>query len=170
MASELLAMANNPCRLTAAVLAACTCLPLIASACVRDEPATYLPRAGTWTYAEQSVVRNSCDDSLLPDPLMTVAIDDPVDDQFQIEVGTKDVICEIDGTEFYCGDYLAFSGGVDGFDATVQIVVTWDGEFSSSTEADGNELTSITCTGEDCNLLKDLPCSRDATFTAEFFN
>lgn len=167
-------MRHTPRRLTLAALAACTCLPLLVGACVIDEPATFLPRSGTWSYEEQSVVSNSCNADLgLPDPLTTFLLDYDEGDEFQIELGAEDVVCEIDGTEFFCGSYNAGSSGIPGTDAVLTVTVQWEGEFSSETIANGHEVTSVTCAGEDCSLpaLADiLPCARDVTFDAEFLN
>jgi hypothetical protein len=162
---------NTPRALFVLALSACTCLSVLVGACTIDEPATYLPRAGTWTYEELSVVSNSCGDGVaLPDPLTTFLLDYDEDDEFQIELGAEDVVCEIDGTEFTCGAYEAFESGIPGTDAIVRITVQWSGEFSSETVADGHEVTSVTCTGEDCAGLDAFPCSRDTTFAAEFLN
>jgi hypothetical protein len=145
------------------------CLPLLAlTACNRDEPATYLPKSGQWTYEEQTVSSNTCDENSLPDPLSTFTLDYDDGDSFQVELGEDDVTCEIDGTEFYCTD-LVVDFPVEGFDAVLRLTMTWEGEFSSSTSAAGNEITRRVCIGEACPLVEMVvmvPCTRIVAFEA----
>lgn len=156
-------------RFLIAALAASVGLDLFA--CTLDEPATFVPRSGTWTYEEEAVVSNSCSDQLgTPDPLTTFTLDYDEGDEFQIELGSDDALCEIDGTEFTCADYDLGDFAVPAFDATLHYVVRWDGEFTSETIADGHEVLAVTCVGEDCTLIDMLPCSRESTWTAEFLN
>lgn len=151
------------------LLAACVCVGALA--CNVDEPATFVPRSGDWSYAEQEVVSNSCDAGLgLPDPLTTFLLDYDAGDEFQIELGATDITCEIDGVDFTCGSYLAGTFDVPGFLATLSVNVQYAGEFESETVATGNEVTSVTCVGDDCVKLDTLPCSRNVTFNAEFLN
>ncbi|KIG15478.1 hypothetical protein DB30_05501 [Enhygromyxa salina] len=157
-------------RLTIVALAACTSLSALVSACAIDEPATFIPRSGTWTYAEQSVVSNTCNNVKIPDPLSTFVLDYDEGDEFQIELGAEDALCEIDGEEFYCAEYELGESGFPGTDAVFRMTVRWEGEFSSETVATGHEITTVTCTGEDCAMVQGFPCSQDTTFSAEFFN
>lgn len=148
-----------------AALAAC----LSPLACNRDEAATYVPKSGTWMYAEQFVDSNTCDEGSLPDPASLITLDHDDGDSFQIELGENDVSCEIDGTDFYCTEYVVESD-VEGFEATLRYAVTWEGEFLSSTEAEGTEVTSLSCVGEACPLVEmvvNVPCSRIVSFEAE---
>lgn len=164
-------MTNIPRRLTLVALAACTCLTSLAGACTIDEPATFIPRSGTWTYAEQSIVSNTCNNNTaIPDSLTTFLLDYDGGDEFQIELGAEDATCEIDGEAFYCSEYELGSSGFPGTDAVFRMSVRWEGEFSSETVATGHEVTTVTCTGEDCAMIEGFPCSQDATFTAEFAN
>jgi hypothetical protein len=164
-------MKNAP-RFIIAALAVSVCLDLLAcnvDDSIFDKPATFEPRSGTWTYEEEAVISNSCSDALgSPDPLTTFTLDYDGGDEFQIELGEKDVMCEVDGTEFTCADYNLDPFTVLGFDATIHSAVGFDGEFSSETVADGSEVLAVTCVGEDCTLIDMVPCSRESTWTAEF--
>ena len=159
-------MTNIPRQLTLVALAACTYL----SACTIDEPATFIPRSGTWSYAEQSIVSNTCNNTMIPDSLTSFLLDYDEGDEFQIELGAEDATCEIDGEAFYCSEYELGSSGFPGTDAVFHMSVHWEGEFSSETVANGHEVTTVTCTGEDCAAIEGFPCSQDATFAAEFLN
>lgn len=148
-----------------AALAACLTSSI---ACNRDEAATYLPKSGTWMYAEQFVDSNTCNDDSLPEPASLFTLDHDDGDSFQIELGEDDVNCEIDGTDFYCTDYVV-ENDVEGFEATLRYAVTWEGEFLSATEAEGKEVTTLTCVGEACPLVEmvvNVPCSRIVSFEA----
>ena len=57
---------TKPANTSVAVLAACLSLTALVGACNRDEPATYLPESGNWSYVETTVVSNSCDANLVP--------------------------------------------------------------------------------------------------------
>lgn len=154
-------------RFILAALASSVCLNLFA--CTIDKPATFEPKSGTWSYEEEAVVSNSCSDTLgTPDPLTTFTLDYDDGDEFQIELGADDALCEIDGTEFYCADYNLGSFQVPGFDAMINYAVSWEGEFTSETIADGREVLAVTCVGEDCTSIEMLPCTRESTWTAEF--
>jgi hypothetical protein len=157
-------------RLTLAVLASTCCLSL---ACL-DQKATYEPRSGTWSYEEEAVVSNNCDSqvasnqpNLVP---MTFNLDYDEGDEFQIEQGEDDVLCEIDRETFTCVDYTVGPSQILTFDAFITVGVRWEGEFTSDEIADGRATSAITCTGDDCDLVPNLPCSRTVTFTAEFVN
>ena len=146
------------------VAALAACLSLL-GACNRDEPATFVPESGNWTYQQTTIVSNSCSADLVPDPLTTFLLDHDEGDSFQIELGDEDVVCEIDGTEFYCSE-STYSSGVPGFDAVITWARTWEGDFLSETEAEGNEITRVTCAGDSCDLIDTIPCSVNATFEA----
>jgi hypothetical protein len=166
---ELLAMTHTTHRLTIAALAASVCLNLLA--CNVDEPATFLPRSGTWTYEEEAEVSNSCGDLVgALNPGSTFNLDYDEGDSFQIELGEDDVVCEIDGTAFTCTDYTVGPNQVPTLQAFITYAVRLEGDFTSETIADGSTTTSVTCTGEDCTMIDTLPCSRVLTFTAEFVN
>ncbi len=162
-------MTTSPRLLAAFVIAICS----TSLACL-DEKATYEPRSGTWNYEEEAVVSNTCDSQIASDnPSPTVSpfnLDYDEGDEFQIEQGSEDVACEIDGTEFTCADYTTDTFQVPLFQAFITGAVRWEGEFTSATIASGTATTAITCTGEDCSLIEKLPCSREVTFTAEFVN
>lgn len=156
-------MTNAP-RFIIAALAASVCLNLLG--CNVDEPATFEPRSGTWTYEEEAVVSNSCPDVIVfPPRSPTFTLDYDDGDEFQIELGDQDAVCEIDGTEFTCADYPLGSVDVPGFTATLSYAVRWEGEFSSDAIADGSEVIAVTCVGADCTASS---CSRESTWTAEF--
>lgn len=149
-----------------AALAACLSLTAVASGCNQDEPATYLPEAGEWTYLRTDLVGNSCaDPNFVPDPFATFLLDYDSGDSFQIELGDKDVVCEIDGTDFDCTNYVV-QQDIPGFEAAIQWSRTWEGEFASETEATGHEIVRVSCIGNDCNLVKELPCVYDSKFEA----
>jgi hypothetical protein len=159
-------MNTSPRVISLAALAACLSTAVLA--CNRDEPATYLPKSGTWMYAEQFVDSDTCSaDSLQPTiSLFTLDYDDG--DSFQIELGENDVSCEIDGADFYCNEWVV-ENDVDNLEAALRYSVTWEGEFLSSTEAEGKEITSLTCVGEACPLVEmvvNVPCSRIVSFEA----
>jgi hypothetical protein len=142
---------------------------LVVPACNVDEPATFVPKAGTWSYEEQSVVSNSCGDQLgMPSMMSTFLLDYDGGDEFQIELGTEDILCEIDGADFSCASYLAGTAEVPGLMATLDFRVMYSGEFASDEVADGNAVTTVTCTGEDWVSLTTLPCTRNVTFAVEF--
>ena len=156
-------------RLPIAAVAASICLNLLA--CNTDEPATFLPRSGTWSYNEDSVVSNSCAgllDTVTRSPTFTLDFDGG--DSFQIELGSEDAMCEIDGADFNCADYPLDSVDVPAFMVTLNLVARWEGEFTSETLATGHETIAVTCVGENCTMADTLPCSRQNTFTAEFVN
>jgi hypothetical protein len=173
MHAELLAMTNAP-RFILAALAASVCLNLLAcntDDSIFDKDATFEPMSGTWTYEEEAVISNSCSDAIgMPAQLSTFTLDYDGGDEFQIELGDKDVMCEIDGTEFTCADYNLDPATVPGFDATIHAAVGYDGEFSSEMVADGSQVLAVTCVGEDCSLIDMVPCSRESTWSAEFVN
>lgn len=134
--------------------------------CNRDEPATYLPKSGTWFYEEQTVSSNTCNLDSLPDPISTFTLDYDDGDSFDVELGENDVTCEIDGTDFDCTN-LVFDTAVEG--AVLRTTITWEGEFLSSTKAVGNEITTVTCTGESCPIIEmafTIPCARIVAFEA----
>jgi hypothetical protein len=150
------------------VAALAACLSLTIGACNRDEPATYQPQSGEWEYLEQTVDSDTCNPDSLPDPWTAFSLDYDGGDSFQVELGENDVSCEIDGTEFYCSDFV-IDNPVDNFNATIRYAVTWEGEFRSRTEAEGKEIAALTCIGEDCpgvELLLNLPCTRTVSFEA----
>jgi hypothetical protein len=150
------------------VAALAACLSASVLACHRDEPATYVPKSGTWMYAEQFVDSNTCAADTLPDPVSMFSLDHDGGDSFQVELGENDVTCEIDGTDFYCTDWI-FDNDVPDLDATLRYSVTWEGEFLSETEAEGREISSLTCVGEACpavEMVLDVPCTRIVSFEA----
>jgi hypothetical protein len=172
MRVELPAMTNAP-RILIAALAASVCLNLLACNVddgLFDKPATYEPMSGTWTYEEEAVLSNTCNDAVTPDPLTTFTLDYDSGDEFQIELGADDAACEIDETEFTCAEYDLGSFQVPTFDATINYVVRWTGEFTSDSVASGREVIAVTCVGEDCTMIDQLPCTRESTWTAEFLN
>jgi hypothetical protein len=133
MCVELPVMNHAP-RIFIAALAANVCLNLLACNVddgLFDKPATFEPRSGTWTYEEEAVLSNTCSDQVgSPDPLTTFTLDYDSGDEFQIELGAEDVMCEIDETEFTCSDYDLGSFEVPTLDATIYYTVSWDGEFT----------------------------------------
>jgi hypothetical protein len=171
MCVELLAMTNAP-RFLVAALAASLCLNLLACNAddgLFDKDATYEPMSGTWTYEEEAVLSNTCNDQVgTPDPLTTFTLDYDSGDEFQIELGADDALCEIDGTEFTCAEYDLGSFQVPTFDAILNYSVKWNGEFTSDSVADGREIVGVTCMGEDCTMIDTVPCIRESTWTAEF--
>lgn len=158
-------MTTPPRNTVPAALAACLSFTALLGACNRDEPATFLPESGNWSYVENTVVANSCDANLVPAAPSMFLLDYDEGDSFQVELGEEDLVCEIDGTAFSCGEVTS-SSGVPAFDAVITWSVTWEGEFLSETEVEGNEITRVTCAGEDCDLIDTLPCSVDVTFEA----
>lgn len=165
---------NNAPRFLIAALAASVCLNLLACNVddgLFDKKATYEPRSGTWTIEEEAVVSNTCPDTIgSPGAMSTFTLDYDTGDEFQIELGEKDVMCEIDGTEFTCADYNLDPVTVLGFDATIHSAVGFDGEFTSEEIANGQEVIAVTCVGADCTLIDMVPCSRSSTWSAEFVN
>lgn len=151
-------------RLAVAALA-CT----FSFACL-DPGATYEPRSGNWNYEEESTVSNSCDGAIGPSTTaFTFNLDHDDGDEFSIERGEEaDITCEIDDTDFTCSAFTVGPNQVDQFDAFITYSVRWSGEFLSATTADGRSTESITCTGDDCMFIPNLPCSIVTTFTAEF--
>jgi hypothetical protein len=164
-------MTNTPRSLFVAAFAASICLNLIACG---DPGATYEPRSGTWSYEEEAVVSNTCDDQVASDNpapgSTTFNLDHDEGDEFQIEQGEEDVLCEIDGETFTCADYTGDTFQVPLLQAFITGSVRWEGEFISETIANGTSTTAITCTGDDCDLIDQLPCARTVSFTAEFVN
>jgi hypothetical protein len=162
------AMTNH--RLTLAVLASTFCLSL---GCL-DPKATFEPRSGSWSYEEEAVVSNTCDSQIVsnePNPIpSTFNLDYDEGDEFQIEQGEDDVLCEIDRESFTCADYTVGPNQIPTLDAFITLAVRWEGEFTSDEIADGRATTAITCTGDDCDVVPNLPCARTVTFTAEFVN
>ena len=151
--------------MSSVALAACLSALTLASACNQDEPATYLPEPGDWIYEQTTVVGNSCPADVTPEPLSSFFLDYDGGDSFQIELGDEDVVCEIDGTAFTCSDHV-YTSEVPGFDALVRWARTWEGDFLSETEAEGNEITRVSCAGTDCNLVDTLPCTVNVSFEA----
>jgi hypothetical protein len=160
-------------RIAVAVFASTLCLTSLIS-CNVDEPATFQPRSGTWSYEEEAVVSNDCDSQVAsnqPNPTpSTFILDYDGGDSFQIEQGEDDISCEIDGESFSCTDYVIGPNQIPTLDAFVTVAVRWEGEFTSDSIADGRATSAITCTGDDCTLIPNLPCSRTVTFTSEFVN
>lgn len=151
------------------VAALAVCLLSPALACNRDEPATYKPKSGTWMYAEQFVDSDTCSEGTLVDAVSVFTLDYDDGDSFQIELGENDVSCEIDGTEFYCTEWVTETK-LDDVDATLRYSLTWEGEFLSATEAEGREITQLTCVGEACptvEMVANVPCSRIVSFEAK---
>lgn len=139
-------------------------------ACNVDEPATFVPRSGTWTFTPDELVSDNCNALLIePVPMTTFLLDYDEGDEFQIEQGDQeDIHCEIDGTTFTCGAVVIEGDPLDGFDAMINYSVVFSGEFLSTTEAEGHRVSNYTCVGEDCTLIDMVPCTRDRTYTAEF--
>jgi hypothetical protein len=171
MRMELLAMPHTLDRLSIAALAACLCLNLLACNTEEpDEPATFAPEPGTWSYEEDALVSNTCGealDAIDRQPLFTLYYVEG--DEFRIELGDVDALCEIDGSQFSCAAYQLEPVDLSVFGVTLNSTAAWEGEFLSETVANGHEVISVTCVGENCTQL-DTPCTRDATFTAEFAN
>jgi hypothetical protein len=155
---------RTPSRL-AFVAAFAACLPLLALAGCGDEPPTYMPLEGTWSYAELSVVSNTCGDDYLVNPPSTFYIDYDGGNTFDIELGENDVTCTVSGVEFSCTAYVV-TFEILALAATGRLSTTWSGSFSSEREAEGTSVLQVTCTGEDCSLITTLPCSRTVSFRA----
>lgn len=158
-----------PSRRSSLAAALVTCLSSLTLACHRDEPATYLPKSGTWMYSQTFVDSDTCSENSLPDPASLFTLDYDDGDSFQIELGENDVTCEIDGTDFYCSEWVSESA-IEGFAAILRYSVTWEGEFFSSTEAEGKEISKLVCIGEACPLVEmvvNVPCSRIVSFEAK---
>lgn len=152
-------------RLPVAALVVAICLSPLA--CTLDEPATFEPEPGTWSYAETALVSNTCGDALntiTRSPLFTLYYVEG--DEFRVELGEVDALCEIDGTQFSCADYSLEPVDLSALGVTLNLTVAWDGEFSSSTVVNGDEVLAVTCVGENCTLL-DTPCTRNSTFSAQ---
>lgn len=140
-------------------------------ACTTDEPATYIPRDGTWILSEHQVESNTCDAQFeLPAFTEALVIDSNSDDEFEIELGAAgEINCEIDGTDFVCGAWEVVSTPLVDFDVDLTLTIRWEGEFISETEMTGTELTTLGCVGDSCAtapLVNLLPCSRDLDFAA----
>jgi hypothetical protein len=138
-----------------------------------DPKATYEPRSGTWSYEEDAVISNTCNDevsALLSVAITTFNLDYDEGDEFQIEQGEDDVVCEIDGAEFTCGDITGDTTQVPLLQAFVTGAVRYEGEFTNEEIANGTTTASVTCTGDDCDMIDSLPCTRVVTFSAEFQN
>jgi hypothetical protein len=167
IAAGVAAMTTSPRIPLVAALAASLCLTSLACQ-ERDEAAKYQPEAGEWTYMVTTLVQNTCPDGVVPaDPAMTFLLDYDGGDTFSIERGEEDDLpCEMDGASFTCGD-ITYSSGIPGSDAVITWTATWEGEFLSETEVEGNEITRVTCAGDDCVVLDDLPCTVNRGFEGE---
>lgn len=153
-------------RFIAAAFVSALCLNLACNSEPEDPPATFEPSSGIWNYEEEAVVSNDCGDVLgaigQPD---TYNLDYDGGDTFQVELQADDLMCEIDGSEFSCTPLTVGPEAVPPFDAIVTYTVTWSGEFTSETIANGQSTADITCSGSDCTVES---CTRVVTFTAEF--
>jgi hypothetical protein len=151
---------------TVAALAACLSALAFVSACTEEEDPTYLPIAGAWTYQQLSVVSNSCPADVTPAPLTTFLLDYDSGNTFEIELGVEDVTCKIVGPNFDCGNLTLFHDSEE-FEIRIRWVYTWEGEMLSESEIEGNERISVSCTGDECELLEEvLPCAINRTFVA----
>jgi hypothetical protein len=150
-----------------AALTSCLILTALVG-CNRDEPATHIPKSGTWVYDTQTVASDTCDENTLPDLQGMFFLDHDQGDSFEIELGEDDVTCEIDGTEFYCTNWV-IDVPVEGLDAVLRTSITWEGDFLSPSRAEGDEITRRTCIGEACPMVAmvvKVPCTRMIRFEA----
>jgi hypothetical protein len=147
-------------------LAAGVLVTTLASGCA-DEPPAYLPESGVWSYAPLGVVSDTCGAGYGSLDLSSFLLNHDEGRTFQVVVGESIVSCDMIGAEFTCSDYLVTTLDLSpDLAAVLRWRVTWEGEFASETEAAGREVMRVTCTGEACNQVTDLPCSRTTNFNA----
>lgn len=115
-------------------------------------PTTYVPRIGTWGYAEVTPVSSSC----------PAAIDEVGDGDFVIDRadsasfhvipddGTAPFTCVTAGSSYTCPDRAAGSVDYPALGATVTFRATASGTFRSATSAAGRQTLTATCTGSGC--------------------
>lgn len=138
-------------------------------ACSRDEAALVTPRDGTWTASSESTSNTCSAQTTVEATLSMFFIDYDSGDSFQIERGnTPDIVCEIDGYDFVCPDYELTTFDIAGFAATLVWDLRIEGTFDSETRASGEERVEVSCVGEDCNLLDDVPCAQVRSFEITF--
>lgn len=145
---------------------------LLSSACTEtgDGSQMFAPVPGTWAL-ERGAVNGTCSDALLygSDPAATFVLDYDGGDPFHIDLPENDAECEMDGTAFSCTHTGVYIFAFSDIDVALQYETSWSGEFSSSTSiVDGLELVTVTCSGSDCSMIEDVPCSFETMFTAEF--
>ena len=128
------------------------------------------PRAGLWTYGEQTQVSSTCNAGTPHGQAGDFAIDQVLPASFRIvpDDGTAAFVCTWDSAGFSCPDRAAFV--VDsrpGVDAVITGHATATGRFSDSGHGTGRQNAKIGCTGTQCTLIGAFPCDLAVDFAIE---
>ena len=150
-----------------AALAACLSLTAVATGCNEDEPATYLPESGEWTYLRTSLVSDTCSDpTLVPGAFATFFWTTTRATASRFELGDNDVVCEIRRGRLRLLGLRRGERSCPWLRRQDSMVAHLVGEFASESEATGHEVIRVACLGDDCNLIKTVPCVYDSKFEA----
>ena len=134
--------------------------------------ASFAPQEGTWSLSSPEITEDSCgfSDQMESDGDSTFSIA-LTDDGFSITGegdGAKAVSCALDGKNFTCDDTVEKT---EESTFTLTTTISYDGSFTSETEASVNIGVNIACEGDDCALVEaqtgfSLPCDLKGTSSA----